>query len=69
MIGDDLDSAIDSTNFGFIDGSDQVSGYTERQLEDALQSKKSWNIWRDNIKDKYENATEQNLDKLFAHWD
>ena len=48
---------------------DDVQGYTIRQIEDALISVKTWNEWRDNIKDKYENATEQNLDKLFAHWD
>jgi hypothetical protein len=51
-----------------ISGYDQVSGYSIRQIEDALQSKKTWNEWRDNIKNSYNNATENNLDALFAHW-
>lgn len=52
-----------------VSGSDQVSNYTERQIEDALQSKKSWNSWRDNIKNKYNNETKNNLDALFNRWD
>jgi hypothetical protein len=51
-----------------ISGYDQVSGYSIRQIEDALQSKKTWNEWRDNIKNSYNNATEKNLYALFAHW-
>ena len=67
------DSSTDKTNNGLgskiKDGNlDQVSGYTIRQIEDALISVKTWNEWRDNIKDKYENATENNLDVLFEAW-
>ncbi len=47
---------------------DNVEGYTIRQIEDALQGKKTWNEWRDNIKNSYDNATENNLDALFANW-
>ena len=49
-------------------GGDQVSGYTIRDIEDALQGQKTWSGWRDNIKNKYNNATENNLDNLFDYW-
>lgn len=52
-----------------IGGLDQVSGYTERQIEDALKGEKSWNSWRDNIKNKYNNPTENHLNALFDRWD
>ncbi len=48
--------------------SDQVSGYSIRQIEDALKGRESWNSWRDNIKNRYNNATENNLDATFNHW-
>lgn len=47
---------------------DNVSGYTIRQLEDALEGQRSWNGWRDNIKNKYSNGTESNLDATFMYW-
>ncbi|HMM11622.1 MAG TPA: hypothetical protein PKE03_05965 [Bacteroidales bacterium] len=51
-----------------IEGYDQVTGYTIRQIEDALIGQLTWNAWRDNIKNLYNNATENNLDALFAYW-
>ncbi len=48
---------------------DDVSGYTIRQIEDALNGRENWNDWRDNIRNRYNNGTENNLDVLFAHWD
>ena len=48
--------------------SDKVSGYTIRQLEDALRGKRTWNDWRDNIKNKYNNGTENHLDAAFSFW-
>jgi len=48
---------------------DNVSGYTIRQIEDALNGQKTWNGWRNNIINRYNNGTENNLDELFAHWD
>jgi hypothetical protein len=51
-----------------IGGYDQVNGYSIRQIEDALQGQKNWNGWRDNIKNRYENATENNVDALFDFW-
>ena len=47
---------------------DNVTGYTIRQIEDALNGRKTWNSWRDNIRNRYNNATENNLDALFTHW-
>lgn len=56
-------------NNGFTDSRDEVSGYTIKQLEDALKGKRTWNEWRDNIKAKYSNSTENNLDKLFRAYE
>ena len=49
--------------------SDQVPGYTIRQLEDALRERETWADWKTNIKHKYNNATEDNLELLFNYWD
>ncbi|MEO9870371.1 MAG: hypothetical protein ABJQ69_03650 [Ekhidna sp.] len=54
-------------NLGLFDGDDEVEGYTIRQLEDALKGRKDWNGWRDEIKRKYYNATEEHLDDLFEN--
>lgn len=51
-----------------VSGYDQVSGYTIKQIEDAIIHQESWNAWNTNIKNKYDNATENNLDALFNHW-
>ncbi len=48
--------------------SDEVSGYTIRQIEDALRGQRTWNGWKTNIKHRYNNATKNNLDALFSHW-
>ncbi len=50
-------------------GYDNVTGYTIRQIEDALLDEPTWTGWRDNIKNKYNNATESYLDQLFRYWD
>ncbi|MFZ6013393.1 MAG: hypothetical protein ACOYXT_23830 [Bacteroidota bacterium] len=47
---------------------DDVSGYNIRQIEDALRGKTNWIEWRENIKNNYDNATENNLDALFDYW-
>lgn len=47
---------------------DRVSGYTILQLQNALISSRSWWQWRDNIKNRYNNPTEGNLDELFNNW-
>ncbi|MDC3403066.1 hypothetical protein OAX38_02620 [Flavobacteriaceae bacterium] len=48
---------------------DQVSGYNIRQIEDALNGQSSWTGWRNNIKNRYNNGTENNLEALCNHWD
>jgi hypothetical protein len=40
-------------------------GYTLKQLEDALVDASTWNEWKDNIVDKYENINETKLDSIF----
>ena len=47
---------------------DNVTGYTIRQIEDALNEKRSWTDWRNSIINKYDNGTEENLDELFDYW-
>ena len=63
---------IDTVNQRNLYGSsypiDRVSGYTIKQLENALVGAKSWWQWRDNIKSKYSNPTEIYLDELFNNW-
>lgn len=51
-----------------IDGYDKVSGYTIRQIEDVLSYTSSWEDWKNNIKNRYNNATENHLDALFTYW-
>ncbi len=47
---------------------DDVSGYTIKQIEDVLSYTPTWEYWKTNIKNKYTNATEGNLDALFTYW-
>ena len=68
LIGNDFRNQTDATNYGFTDDRDQVSGYTIRQIEDALKGQETWEKWKDNIKNRYDNVTEDNLDALFAYW-
>lgn len=48
---------------------DQVSNYTIKQIEDALEGQNSWNGWRDNIIGNYINVTENQVDELFKYWE
>jgi len=50
------------------DSYDRVKGYTIRQIEDALDGETTWNEWKTNIKNSYENETEDKLDALFEYW-
>lgn len=49
---------------------DNVSGYTLKQLEDALyiSGSNSWFGWKENIKSKYDNNTEKHLNALFSNY-
>lgn len=64
----DMVDAPGDINNGATGVDDRVNGYTMRQIEDALISQRTWNGWRDNIKNRYTNGTENNLDALFAFW-
>lgn len=56
-------------NEGFRDTRDQVLGYTIKQIEDVLGKTSSWSGWKENIKNRYNNATEENLDLLFKAYE
>jgi hypothetical protein len=47
---------------------DNVTGYTIKNIEDVLSNTTSWADWHNNIKNSYENTTENNLQTLFNHW-
>jgi hypothetical protein len=47
---------------------DNVSGYTINQLEAAMVNSNSWWQWRDNLKSRFDNHTEQSVDELFNNW-
>ena len=47
---------------------DKVTGYTLFEIENSLIGIKTWNNWKDNIKNKYSNETESNLDAAFNYW-
>lgn len=47
---------------------ENVSGYTIKQIENSLRFAKSWDEWKNKIKNDYENSTENNLDVLFNYW-
>ena len=47
---------------------DNVTGYTIRQIEDALDDQLTWGDWNNSIKNSYNNGTENNLESLFNHW-
>lgn len=69
VVLDMMDKATDK-NAGREDpAEDSVEGYTIKQLEDALEGQTAFNGYRDNIKNLYDNATENNLDALFGYWD
>ena len=66
MIDPNYSNSVNNQNNGL--WNDNVTGYSIRQIEDALNGQRTWDGWRNNIKNRYNNATENNLDALFAHW-
>lgn len=56
------------TNRGFGAPQDLVDGYTILQIENSLHGQTEWNEWKINIKNLYNNGTENNLDALFDAW-
>lgn len=67
VVVDLIDFPVDRNN-GAGAPSDQVQGYSIRQIEDALNGQESWNSWRDNIINRYNNGTEANVPTLFSFW-
>jgi hypothetical protein len=65
---DMIDDINQRTIYGNLYPIDRVSGYNILQLQAALIGAKSWWEWRDNIKNKYNNPSEGNLDELFNNW-
>lgn len=49
-------------------GYDQVENYTIKEIEGVLSSTSSWDSWKNNLKNRYNNATENNLDAVFNRW-
>lgn len=46
---------------------DNVSGYSIKQIEDAIRGAGKWDEWKNNLK-KLNNATKNNLDAAFDYW-
>lgn len=70
VVADMIDgTGYNNENNGFFDSRDGVSGYTIKQIEDVLSNTSSWNDWKNNIKNRYNNPTENNLDKLFKSYE
>ncbi|PCJ97091.1 MAG: hypothetical protein COA50_05485 [Flavobacteriaceae bacterium] len=65
---DMLDNVNQRTLYGAAFPNDRVSGYSIVQLEQALKGARTWTGWRDNIRSRYANTTEGNLNELFANW-
>ena len=62
------ESKDDNLNVGL--WNDNVTGYTIRQIEDALVGSRTWGDWRRSIKNSpYYNPTRHHLDALFDNWD
>lgn len=68
VVIDMIDGTNDDNNGEENLTNDNVTGYTIREIEDALQGQRTWNGLRDNIKNRYNNGTENNLDALFQYW-
>ena len=67
MIDPNYKSEDDNSNRGI--WNDNVTGYTIKQIEDVLPDTSSWNEWKNNLKNKYDNDTEENLDRLFRAYE
>lgn len=48
---------------------DRVSGYTIREIENALIGCKTWDAWKNRVKSLYSNKTDrQYVDEVFDYW-
>jgi hypothetical protein len=55
-------------NFIPVEYFDSVSGYTITQIESALSGAKTVDDWKNNLKNMFNNETENNLDEAFDFW-
>lgn len=70
VVADMIDGVgYNDANYGFYNSNDEVYGYTIKQIEDVLSYTSSWNNWRVNIKNRYNNPTKNNLSKLFRAYE
>ena len=55
------------TSFPGVLPTDNVYGYTITEVENGLRGVRSWDAWRDNMRN-IPNSTSGNIDELFANW-
>ena len=67
VVIDLIDQDFEANN-GYSDNRDLVNGYTIKQIQDALHGASNATEWKNNLKNNYENSTEQNVDALFNAW-
>lgn len=68
IIEDLIDYDNSTTADQEINNNDKVSGYSIIQIERALKGAQTWDDWKNNLKNLYNNGTEKNLDDLFKYW-
>jgi len=68
IIIDMIDDSLDYNPKARNGPEDSVTGYTILQLQDALIGANTGQEWKNNIKNLYNNGTEQHLDALFTIW-
>ncbi len=62
---DNLNQYLSSSNVPV----DRVRGYTFYQMANALKGATEMREWRENLKDRYDNSTEDNLEEYFKSFD
>ncbi|SMO32761.1 hypothetical protein SAMN06265379_10153 [Saccharicrinis carchari] len=69
IIIDLMDNFNQSVKYGRWYPVDRVKGYTIKQIESALKGARSWNKFRDRIKNiNSSNNDDDEIDELFANW-
>lgn len=68
VVIDMIDDDYSYGNLGYVDNRDLVTGYNIVQIQNSLFGGRSWNAWKENIKNNYDNNTKQHLDALFNAW-
>jgi hypothetical protein len=56
-------------NYGFGGSYDLVEGYNIVHIQNSIiNAPTTWNKWKNNIINNYNNGTEQHVETLFNHW-